>query len=43
MMAGEFTVNFVVEEDKTQVFAETCVHCGESSEYGEMISEKFFC
>jgi hypothetical protein len=42
MMAGEFTVNFVVEEDKTQVSAETCVYCGESSEYGEMILEKFF-
>jgi len=40
MMAGEFTV---VEEDKTQVFAETSVRCGESSEYSEMILEKFFC
>jgi hypothetical protein len=43
MMAGEFTVNFVVEEDKTQMFVETCVRGGESSEYSEMILEKFFC
>jgi hypothetical protein len=40
MMAGEFIVNFVVGEDKTQVFAEKCVRCRESSEYSEMILEE---
>jgi hypothetical protein len=42
MMAGEFTVSFVVEGNKTQVFAETCVRCGESSEYSEIIWRNSF-
>jgi len=43
MMVGEFIVNLIVEEDETQVLAETCVRCGESSEYREMILENFHC